>query len=111
MAIDLDPEADTPWLAFRYVTGEMGPEEAEAFERRLDDDQGAREAVAEAVALAGAIRSLSPSDRVGSPRTASQPPWIPRHPVASGLGLAVAASLAGLLVAVSWSRSSRDGAE
>src|SRR3954451_9260762 len=113
MAFDLDPGADPPWLAFRYVSGEMGREEAEAFERRLDEDQGAREAVAEAVALAGAIRSLSPVDRAGRARTASRPPWlrIRRHPVLSGLGLAAAASLAGLLIAVPWARSSRDGAE
>src|SRR4051794_39341070 len=113
MAFDHDPGADTPWLAFRYVSGEMGPEEAEAFERRLDEDQGAREAVAEAVALAGAVRARSPLHPAGRAPPAARPPWIRlrRHPVLAGLGLAAAASLAGILVAVPRARSSRDGAE
>ena len=46
------------WLAFRYVSGELTPAEADAFERRLDHDQQAREAVAEAVGLASCVASL-----------------------------------------------------
>jgi hypothetical protein len=63
MASRLEPETDPCWLALRYVSGEMGRDEAEVFERLLDQDQGAREAVSEAVALAGAIAALSPPDR------------------------------------------------
>ena len=42
------------WLAFRYSIGEMSPDEALDFEERLDFDQEAREAVAEAVELGAA---------------------------------------------------------
>jgi hypothetical protein len=55
-----EPESDLPWLAFRYVAGELAGDETAAFERRLDEDQGAREAVAEAVELAGAVALLAP---------------------------------------------------
>src|SRR4051812_46731911 len=56
-----DLDSDVSWLAFRYVSGEMGRDEAEAFEGRLDQDQGAREAVAEAVALAAAVAQVEPA--------------------------------------------------
>ncbi len=39
------------WLAFRYVAGELTGGENTSFEAHLADDQAAREAVAEAVAL------------------------------------------------------------
>src|SRR3982751_6411866 len=48
-------ERDLAWLAFRYVAGDLGEAQAAVFERRLGDDQAAREAVAEAVLLAGAV--------------------------------------------------------
>jgi anti-sigma factor RsiW len=95
MAFELDPESDVCWLALRYVSGEMGPDEAEAFERRLDQDQAAREAVAEAVALAGAIAALSPADRVVLPSPLARRPF---RMVVGGLALAAAASLAWMLV-------------
>ena len=50
-----EAKSDLPWLAFRYVAGELAGDEAAAFERRLDTDQGAREAVAEVVELSGAV--------------------------------------------------------
>lgn len=49
------PESDLFWLAFRYVEGELAPKDAAQFELRLDDDQSAREAVAEAAKLALAV--------------------------------------------------------
>ena len=49
------PDDDLAWLAFRYVAGELDPEESAAFEHRLDREQPAREAVAEAVALVAGI--------------------------------------------------------
>ena len=68
------PDSDLSWLAFRYVAGEMDRDEAEAFESRLDQDQSAREAVAEAVALAGAIARLEPAtSRPSSPHCRSPP--------------------------------------
>lgn len=65
---------DLHWLAFRYVCGEMTPGEEESFEHRLAADQAAREAVAEAVELQGAIRVVA-ADRV---RRRS---WFRRRPV------------------------------
>jgi len=58
----LGPETDLDWTAFRYVAGELTPAEASAFELRLGDDQRAREAVAEAVELAGALSLVTASD-------------------------------------------------
>src|SRR5215210_2724211 len=59
MPLPTDPQSDLPWLASRYVAGELAGDEAAAFERRLDADQGAREAVAEAVELTGAVALLA----------------------------------------------------
>lgn len=50
---------DLPWLAFRYVTGEMTADEEARFEQRLADDQAAREAVEQAVELHEAVRMVS----------------------------------------------------
>ncbi|MGE3821931.1 MAG: hypothetical protein AB7I30_21165 [Isosphaeraceae bacterium] len=55
MTPDLDPDRDLVWLAFQYAVEELGPEDADAFERRLDVDQSAREALAEAVGLTQAL--------------------------------------------------------
>ncbi len=49
------PPDDLRWTAFLYVAGEMSADQEVAFERALDDDQAAREAVAGAVELAGAV--------------------------------------------------------
>jgi hypothetical protein len=56
----LDPESDLHWTAFLYVAGELSPDEASRFESRLADDQDARDAVAEAVELAGALAIVGP---------------------------------------------------
>lgn len=48
----MDKQRDVDWLAFRYLAGELGPQECDAFERRLAEDQMAREAVASAMDLA-----------------------------------------------------------
>ncbi len=58
MALPSESKSDLAWLAFVYVSGELTHAEAEAFERRLAQDQAAREAVAEAVALIGAVAAL-----------------------------------------------------
>ena len=55
MARPHDHDDDLPWLAFRYAAGELEGGAEAAFERRLDSDQEAREALAEAVLLAGAF--------------------------------------------------------
>jgi len=59
-----DSRSDLHWLAYGYVSGTLSAEDSEAFERRLDRDQEAREAVARAVELSEVIASLSPDDRV-----------------------------------------------
>ncbi len=48
----MDKQRDLDWLAFRYLAGELGPQECGAFERRLAEDQMARESVASAMDLA-----------------------------------------------------------
>ncbi|HVX61865.1 MAG TPA: hypothetical protein VHC19_14715 [Pirellulales bacterium] len=48
-------ESDLFWLAFRYVEGELAPEDAAQFELRLENEQAAREAVAEAAKLGLAV--------------------------------------------------------
>jgi hypothetical protein len=53
------------WTAELYVLGELPDAEAEQFERRLLDDQSAREAVAAAVGL---IQSLSDIEPTMAPR-------------------------------------------
>jgi hypothetical protein len=51
---------DLRWTAARYVLGELPPDEAQQFEDRLQDDQPACDAVAEAVLLLHAGASLKP---------------------------------------------------
>jgi len=60
MASEVEHDSEILWQAFRYVAGEMGPDEAESFEHCLDQDQAAREAVARAVELTGAVAALRP---------------------------------------------------
>jgi hypothetical protein len=52
------------WLAFRYIAGEMTVAESTVFEERLGSDQAAREAVAAAVELVGALAACDPADLV-----------------------------------------------
>jgi hypothetical protein len=49
------PQNDFDWLAFRYVAGEMTPDEIVNFEGLLGESQPAREAVAAAVQLSQTI--------------------------------------------------------
>ena len=51
-------ENDLDWLAFRYISNEMTPPEAESFEWLLADDQAAGEAVARAVDLSQAVAAV-----------------------------------------------------
>lgn len=53
-------DPDLHWTAFLYASGDLPPGDEAAFERRLAEDQSAREAVAEAVELAGALATLGP---------------------------------------------------
>jgi len=56
--VSTDSELD--WLAFQYVSGELATVEEAAFEARLADDQSAREAVARAAELVGALAVSRP---------------------------------------------------
>jgi anti-sigma-K factor RskA len=51
---------DLDLVAFRYIAGEMTPEEAVAFETRLADDQTARVAVSRAVGLSQKLATAAP---------------------------------------------------
>jgi hypothetical protein len=52
---------DLDWQAFLYLSGEMSPSEAAAFECLLAEDQEAREAVASGAGLMGAVTAASGS--------------------------------------------------
>jgi len=56
MSSPRDEQAAIHWSAFRYVSDEMTPDEAASFELQLAEDQAAREAVAQAVALVACVR-------------------------------------------------------
>jgi hypothetical protein len=81
-----DPRPEVHWLAFQYVCGELPADDAAAFERRLEDDQAAREAVAEAVGLTEAVTFLSPAMAT------------PRRPARYALGWMAAGAAACLAV-------------
>jgi hypothetical protein len=89
-----DPSPDDlAWQAFRYVAGELVGVEEVAFEQRLDHDQEAREAVAEAVALVDALTRAG-TDREGAVRPRRVPVPVRR------LALAALSAAAVLVLAV-----------
>src|SRR4051812_41484392 len=101
--MSLEPDADLGWTAYLYVTGELSSLEEAAFELRLADDQEAREAVAEAVELAGALSAIGAGD------------WLPsrgrKSPARRVLGWSALAAAASLVVASLWTlRSGRSTA-
>jgi hypothetical protein len=99
----LEPEADLEWTAYLYVTGGLSSLEEAAFELHLAEDQVAREAVAGAVELAGALAAIEPGDWVRPRRHRSS-----ARRVLAWSALAAAASL---VVASLWAlRSSRSTA-
>src|SRR5258708_6551670 len=59
--VSSEHEDELNWMAFCYIAGELPPEAASAFERRLADDQLARDAVCEAIALAERLLVAAPS--------------------------------------------------
>jgi len=56
------------WQAFQYVSGELTASEAESFERRLADDQLAREAVAGAVEICEGVLAVGEEFAVAAER-------------------------------------------
>ncbi len=59
-------------LAFRYVSGELPPQEASTFEERLASDQDACEALADAVELCEVV-AIGAADSVIAPVRSSRP--------------------------------------
>lgn len=99
-------DSELCWTAFRYICGELGAEESAAFEQQLDHDQAAREAVAEAVELAGAVARLEPgSALVLRPSRRAGFRSIPRW-----TALAAASLLLALLVKGLWFSARQGGA-
>lgn len=85
-----DPDSDRRnWLAFQFVSGDLSPTEEQDFELWLASDQGAREAVAEAVRLAGVVGA-----------SVERKTWTrrPLRLAVASLTLAAAAGLAAMLV-------------
>lgn len=89
-------EAALAWQAFCYVMGEMAASEEQAFERRLLEDQAAREAVAHSVEIAEAVRVVVPEQTIP---TAPAPAKFDWRRALVGLGLGVAAGLGMVLLA------------
>src|SRR5260221_6300185 len=86
------------WLAFCYAAGELQAAEAERFEARLADDQGAREALARAVELTQTVAAAEA--QCGDfivPVVPAQPAWNQR------LSWMAICGLASLLLALFWS--------
>ncbi len=105
------PEPTLQAIALRYAAGDLGPDEAAAFEARLATDQEARDALSEAVRLSAAALGQEPPTPSPSLRSAVRdrllgrsPAWFARrlyrgHPLLwAGLGSVVvgAASLVAL---------------
>ncbi|WP_254507454.1 hypothetical protein [Anatilimnocola floriformis] len=66
-----DQNEELAWLAFQYVAGDLSVAATEEFELRLATDQGAREAVAEAVAL---FHTVCAAETL-QPAMATKPAW------------------------------------
>lgn len=93
MPSDVGPGPDLLLLAVRYVGGELSSDECEALESRLGNDQTAREAVAEAVELAGALALLRPHDSLVLPLRRARPLRRWMGAAAACLALALGAGL------------------
>lgn len=94
------------WTAVQYAAGDLGDEAAVEFEQRLETDQTAREALAEAVALSEAVAQAEAVVR--AERVPVAPAGVERRrgtAVIAGIALVTAACLALVFVA----RSDRGG--
>lgn len=88
------PERDLDWQAFLYLSGEMSAAEIAAFERLLESDQAAREAVASAVHLVGAVAEAPIAEKLPAA-------FVPRSSSRTRAFVALAASAAMVFVALS----------
>ncbi len=62
----MNEQEDIGWEAIRYVTGDLTEAEAKRFEQQLEDDQAAREAVAQAVELTQSITVIESEYNTGT---------------------------------------------
>ncbi|MFO0869082.1 MAG: hypothetical protein U0935_09010 [Pirellulales bacterium] len=95
-----EPLADLDLLAFRYIAGELKPDEAADFESRLADDQAAREAVARTWEIAQTvswIEAASSAPRSDRPLPSAPAPTVARSWLTAA-GWMVTGSLACLLL-------------
>ena len=93
------------WLAFRYVADELSPDEQSAFEGQLTENQAAREAVAEAVAMAAAVYQVAASD-TGLRSPQRRPLASSRRSVGGAVALLTTAAAALMLLLAVQSRHS-----
>lgn len=101
-----DSSRDLAWLAFRYVAGEMKQEEVDAFEASLEHDQTAREALAEAVEIAGAVALVAEHSQT----LPIAPIWTRPHPLRSAAWMLLgAAACLALMLLVPRSGETRRG--
>lgn len=87
------------WTAVLYLLGELNAEEHAAFETTLAEDQAAREALAEAVALIGGLQGATPGFGRGRSSMRQRSPML-----AAVVGLAAA-----LLLWLAWPRPDTAG--
>jgi hypothetical protein len=93
--LEFDSDSELLWLAVRYLTGELGRDDVAAFESRLEQEQAAREALAQAVELVGAIATL-PAAPAAAPVVSF--PLGGRNSIIAVFALAAAAAILWLLV-------------
>lgn len=98
------PHDDLHWFAYRYSAGELSAAEAQEFEARLEVDQAAREALAQAVALSETVCALERSGSVGSGSTAPMiiPASTARRSWLQPVGWVAAGAAACLAVVMAW---------
>ncbi|MGE3313653.1 MAG: hypothetical protein AB7O26_00970 [Planctomycetaceae bacterium] len=65
---ELNNPNDLDWTAFRYVSGELAGDELAAFETLLAENQAARDAVVDAVKVAGAVVMAESAVKPALPR-------------------------------------------
>lgn len=99
-----DGRDDVAWIAWRYLLDELDPLQAAAFEDRLAEDEGAAEALADAVALREAIVASRGRDH-DERRPVTRPRGVTRRWRLVGIGATVAACVGAFLMVRSTSRA------
>lgn len=97
MTTDSNDRSALAWLAYCYLSDELAPPDRAAFDRRLAEDQAAREALAEVVRLSEAVRALPEAAFQASPAfgAAASSRWSPLVWAALGAAACLVVTLAG----------------